>query len=64
LTKEFLLHKDNKKRKPTAHSGTFGCPTARVTASQPKEPSIFQRTIAKIENFTIFDDSVKTIMSK
>ena len=33
-----------KKRKPTAHSGTFGCPYAQATTSQPKEPSFFRRT--------------------
>jgi hypothetical protein len=59
-----LLHKDKKKMKPRLHSGTFGCPNARATASQPKEPSFFRRTIADIENFSTFDKFVKTIMSK
>jgi len=39
-----LLQKDRKEKKPTAHSGTFGCLNARATASQPKEPSFCLHT--------------------
>ncbi len=31
-------------KKPTAHSSTFGCPTARATASQPKELEFCRHT--------------------
>jgi len=37
-----LLHKKIK-GKSSPYSGTFGCPNARATASQPKEPSFCHR---------------------
>jgi len=49
MTMKFLPHKDRKENTENAdsHSGTFGCPTARATASQPKEPSFCLRTIER-----------------
>ncbi|HAW57802.1 MAG TPA: hypothetical protein DCX03_02105 [Bacteroidales bacterium] len=38
--------KRQKRKKLTAHSGTFGCPSERATASQLKEPSFCLRTQA------------------
>lgn len=38
------------------HSGTFGCPNAQPTASQPKEPSFFPpHTNVEIFYWTFFD---------
>jgi len=37
-----LLHK-KRKEKSSPHSGTFGCPDAQATTSQPKEPSFCHR---------------------
>jgi hypothetical protein len=52
---KFLLHKE-KKWKPNAHSGTFGCPNARAAALQPKEPSFCLRTkdIVNINESSIY----------
>ena len=52
-----------RKGKPTALSGTFGCPNAQATASQPKEPSFFQRTVRllKIHTFYIIYFDIKTL---
>jgi hypothetical protein len=56
MTKEFLLHKEKEeKRKPIAHSGTFGCPNTLATTSQPKEPSFCRRS----QKMTIFTNYTK-----
>jgi hypothetical protein len=64
MIKEFLLHKDKEKENPPHIQAHLSALTHGRPLRSQKSLKFSLRTIASIKIFTIFDNSVKTIMSK